>query len=209
MSNNPTLSQDDYFYKWPAGSISTVSSHAISAVAVVAVLFAGQTLPGNTRSQRDSISCKSINLLDKNGKVRLKMNIVEKGPAITFIDEKENRRALFMTDGLTFYDFKGLPRVGMLAGDDRSEFVLFGDDRNPRIWLFAKDSGDANGGFFDTKGKPRLSLGTSIDDTGVVLYDEEERERTVIGTMDKDGIKRPVSSMLLLNDEGKLIWSTP
>jgi hypothetical protein len=69
----------------------------------------------------------------------------------------------------------------------------------------------------DQAGKERISL--SLDDEGdpyLVLYDQKEKERAVLGTMELTKIKRTgtiergsISSFVLLGKDGEVTWRAP
>ena len=112
--------------------------------------------------------------------------------------------------GLSFYDAAGTPRLGMAAGTNFSEVVLFGQDRKRMMHLLALTKQATSGiGIFNPDGDTRISIGTSPEDTGVAIYDKKENIRAVLGTTSKMQKRRTESSVSVFTAKGKVIWETP
>lgn len=180
------------------------------ATVMVAILVLGQSKSSPGLTTRDALDVEEIRIRDKKGNVRLTISAKDGNPSIKFLGELgHGRKVLFTESGFTIYGDDGDPRFGVICSDKSSELILFGRAKRPQIWLMASDEGRATGSFFDLDGKARLTLGYTKSDTGLALYDENDHARVILGTTSKRTEKRPISSLLFADEDGKTVWKAP
>ena len=147
------------------------------------------------------VIAEEFRLVDKEGEVRSTWGSYAGNYGMVFYSKEGEYRALFTLTSpegapvLTLADKKGNYRtlIGLGAG------------RQPYIALRDKD------------GKERLSL--TLTDTGeptLIFYDNNGKERAVLGTMDITRMKRTgaieersYSSLVLFDEDGKIVWKAP
>jgi hypothetical protein len=109
-------------------------------------------------------------------------------------------------------------------------FAVFLNKKTARLSLTSKSKGDflqnsgvdlltgtnfAGMSVSDSIGRERINLGTQADHTAFTLFDEAKVPRTTIGSSSLISTKteiverRPVSSIVLFDKEGKVLWSAP
>jgi hypothetical protein len=126
-----------------------------------------------------SVLASELNLVDQKGRVRAQLAFRQVQGA--------------QQPGLFLYGPDGKERVGL---------TLLGEDSMPAM-AFSESNGDT-----------RLWLGlNSKGDPQTVLYDAGRRVRAALGaiTLQSPGgpRKQPVSSLILSDENGKLIWQAP
>ena len=97
-------------------------------------------------------------------------------------------------------------------------FVLVDAKGKDRASLVADGAGSVFLVMFDSAGKTRANLSVSNDGPSLVLYDAGGQQRTIVGSttlvashVNENGIaeKAPVSSIVLFDKSGKLLWRQP
>lgn len=192
----------------------------VAALAVIAaVVLTGQATPPKPPKV---VEADEYLLRDRKGNVRAMLGFREGAPLLSFYDEEQTLRIGlgFTTDGLptvSILSKSGNIRSSLtvLANDttalhlyDRTEkaraVLAVGADGTPSFSLFGKDKdgsvvlGVDNGGV-----------------SGVTLSDRRGIARAVLGSISletgRTGVveKRPESSLVLFDKDGKLVWSAP
>jgi hypothetical protein len=149
------------------------------------------------------IMAREINLLGLDRKPRIKLAVDENGePGLHYYDEKGRYRAGFSvgqgTPALTMRDKNGLRlQIGLTrlrsTGEEWPAILLMDKNGVERIVLA-----------LDIEGKPRLSLKNAKGANRVVLGCAA-LEQTQTGVFEK----RPLSSMVLFNEKGNVVWQAP
>ena len=153
------------------------------------------------QSSQKVIVAEEFRLVDKAGRVRSTWGMDAGGPGIVLFSEKGEFRAVFSLTSpeegavLTFADKEGKHRT----------VIGLGEEREPYLTLH------------DKEGKERLSLTLAEDgDPFLLLYDKDKNERAILGTVDLTKLrrtgsieKRSISSLVLVGDDGKVVWKAP
>jgi hypothetical protein len=149
------------------------------------------------------IMAREINLLGLDRKPRIKLAVDQNGePGLHYYDEKGRYRAGFSvgqgTPALTMRDKSGLRlQIGLtrlMSTEDEWPTILFMDKKGVERVILA----------LDIEGRPHLALKNAKGDNRVVLgYDALKQTQT--GVIEK----RPLSSLVLFNEKGNVIWQAP
>jgi hypothetical protein len=139
------------------------------------------------------------------------------------VDEKDKVRASFGLSGggpgIILYGKSGKFRALLsLATAHESPVLSLGDrDGNHRVTVAVKANGEPYLAMLGEDGKVRMSL--TMNDIGspaLSLYDEDAKQRAVLGIADLTTVKRTgyigeksLYSLVLFNEEGKVIWRAP
>jgi hypothetical protein len=169
---------------------------ALTAVTVIAVAgFAGPSLVGAAKTPAE-IQAKRFAVVDDNGSVRAILGNVGDLSGIFLYDKTEKTRAeLAVGVGYThlyLFDDAGKNRAALGYGGDKA--ILF---------------------LTDHAGKPRAVLDTSDDDTSLFLADKAGNNRAALGNFDLQSTAtgstehRASSSLVLLNEQGRVLWEAP
>ncbi len=132
-----------------------------------------------SRAGAKRILASEVNLVDADGKVRAQLGFRQVQGVLQ--------------PGLFLYGPDGKERVGLtlLGANDRPALALSDANGDTRIWLG-----------LNAKGAPQA-----------VLYDAGRHLRAALGAITLQGPggprKLPVSSMILSDENGKLIWQAP
>ena len=141
-----------------------------------------------------------LGLTDKKGKGGTILRAQPNGrPNITLTDEHGARRAvLFLSDG-------GTPTLAFSDGQRRS-----------RVVLNMLGNGYTSLSFSDAAGRLRAALDLEPNGSpSLILYDENRRSRAILGQTELESQKttalekRRASSLLLLDENGTVIWRAP
>lgn len=149
------------------------------------------------------IMAREINLLGLDRKPRIKLAVDENGePGLHFYDEKGRYRAGFSigqgTPALTMRDKSGLRlQIGLtrlMSTEDEWPTILLMDNKGVERVILA----------LDIEGRPHLALKNATGDNRVVLGSAALKQ-TQTGVIEK----RPLSSLVLFNEKGNVIWQAP
>ena len=111
-----------------------------------------------------------------------------------------------------------IPRPTVEAEVRSNHFVLVDEKGKERASLVADRAGSVFLVLFDATGKTRANLSVGNDGPSLVFYDSNGRQRTIIGSttlvgshVHENGIaeKAPVSSIVMFDRSGKLLWRQP
>ena len=166
----------------------------------------------------------------KEGDVGLLIRNIEERPAAAlYVTEGEAGLGLFGSDGTekaTLYVVEDEPVFTLKDGDEKSRVAILLENGEPRVALY------------DVEGNSRIVLRLSdSSDGGLVLQDDTLRHRLIVGIVEnepmlqlydqKDGLRvtlgttelknqatgsteiRAPSSLVLIDEEGKVVWSAP
>lgn len=166
----------------------------ILAVCLVVTVAALAYAVGKT-SAPEVIRAQRFELVDAEGKIRAVLSSDpdgRPGPDLVLFDYKDEIRAKLALDGLELRDGKGHVRAAFVLRD--SPALMFVDEGGvPGAWLSVRNDGT----------------------TALELSDERARTRAVLGTTDlvttRTGAetKTAVSSLVLFDKDGKVLWKTP
>jgi hypothetical protein len=141
----------------------------------------------------------ALRFFDRAGKARNEMNINRMGDPVLIL---RNQRG---------------GTIAMLTGTDKTgtEWVLMDPQGRPRITQNVNRNG-ANLSFFDEGIKARAGLGVKPDgNPGLIFSDDKMKNRVTLGyaedTMTNKGSKESgtVSSLVLFDKNGKVLWKAP
>jgi hypothetical protein len=170
----------------------------LSIVVVLAIWFFTSCSLTAKKIVLDEIRAKQFIVVDKNGKIRAKLCMLNDSPSLYLTDENGKKRfELNVFDivgpSLSLCDKKEKARIFMGVGDDNSMTCLRLIDENRN---------------------DRLSLTLLNAEPSLELRDENHKTRTVLGvtqTSSKDGITTTYSesSLHLFNPDGFVVWQAP
>lgn len=149
------------------------------------------------------IMAREINLLGLDRKPRIKLAVDQNGePGLHYYDEKGRYRAGFSvgqgTPALTMRDKSGLRlQIGLTR-------LMSTEDEWPTILLMDKKGVERVILALDIEGRPHLALKNAKGDNRVVLG-YAALKQTQTGVIEK----RPLSSLVLFNEKGNVIWQAP
>lgn len=169
--------------------------------------LASQLLAGNPAFAEKSAESKKIvmaeefRLVDKKGEVLSTWGMYAGGPGIVLFSKGGEYRAVFSLTSpeegpiLTLADKGGHYRTVMGLGAKRQPYIALRDEN----------------------GRERLALTLSDEgEPALLFYDKDENKRVVLGSIDLTKMKRSgtiekqsVYSLLLLSEDGKVVWKTP
>ncbi len=149
------------------------------------------------------IMAREITLLGLDRKPRIKLAVDQNGePGLHYYDEKGRYRAGFSvgqgTPALTMRDKSGLRlQIGLtrlMSTEDEWPTILLMDKRGVERVILA----------LDIEGRPHLALKNAKGGNHVVLGSDALKQ-TQTGVIEK----RPLSSLVLFNEKGNVIWQAP
>ena len=137
-------------------------------------------------------------LRDPDGKVRATLGLEPHGP------------------GLVFTDRQGVSRVALdVPGDDAARLVLQDGAGVTRAALAIDKTGAATVRLMDGTGRPRATLASTDVGPALTLSDPNGAPRAVVGPVElrdprrATAVRRPASSVVLFDQDGKVIWQAP
>jgi hypothetical protein len=124
------------------------------------------------------VEAQSFVLRDDKGRGRALLTMLEGGPGLTLLNEREQIQALFGLDAqggyLQFWGKDGRTNILVRIEGNEPEFVFFDRNDEPRGSLRLYPSGPCFR-LWDGNGKCRLMIQTDTEDgPSVVVYDENE-----------------------------------
>jgi hypothetical protein len=138
------------------------------------ILIAGLLLVGGYGEvPSKSISAEKISLVDKDGKVRLTMDLDEGTPRIRFIYENGDPSLLMYGDELCFYDHGKKARISLTAKEVMNLSRL---------------------SIADKEGKNCVTLGAAPDGPYLSLDDHEEKKEVILGIESMEILNSPETS---------------
>jgi hypothetical protein len=149
------------------------------------------------------IMAREINLLGLDRKPRIKLAVDENGePGLHYYDEKGRYRAGFSvgqgTPALTMRDKNGLRlQIGLTR-------LMSTEDEWPTILLMDKKGVERIILALDIEGKPHLALKNAKGKNRVVLGCAALKQ-----TQTGVSAKLPLSSMVIFNEKGNVVWQAP
>ena len=142
------------------------------------------------------VSANMFVVVDENGKRRAKLSVSKGGPSLILFDEN------------------GKGRAALTVVKDRPGLILRDPNGKIRATLVVLKTGPRLG-LLDENGEFCARLAVLEDGPALDLLDENGQSRATLGcvglTTIKDGTltKRPESSLVLFDKEGKVTWETP
>jgi hypothetical protein len=186
------------------GALTIISGFLGGALA--SHLFVGQTVYASEMaftteeqfSSRNNITTQKIELVDKNGKMRASLGLNDEGdPSLIFYSRDSSVATILSLSS------ESNPTL-MLQGKNGGRFNLaVGSQGNPVLLMQ------------DQKGKIRAVL--QLDSTGdpiFALQDNNDKARAILGKVSNENTttpipERPISSLILLDKNEKIIWKNP
>ncbi len=146
------------------------------------------------------IKAQEFQVVDNKGKIRAKLGLTFKGDSyLQYFDMNSKGRIILGLDkdgnpGLVYVDKNNNERSSLFLGKEGTPYLYFCDkDGKRRSILHVDESGSSSLLFTDNKGQPRLALGSATTKTiksGAI-------------------ITRSPASLVLIDEDGKVFWSTP
>ena len=144
---------------------------------------------------------EEFRLVDKKGEVLSTWGMYAGGPGIVLFSKGGEYRAVF---SLTSPEEGPILTLADKGGDYRTIMGL-GAERQPYIALR------------DEEGSERLTLTLNNEgEPALLFYDKDKNRRVIMGTVDLTKMKRTGKiekqsgySLLLLGEDGKVVWKTP
>jgi hypothetical protein len=118
---------------------------------------------------------------------------------------------------ITLTDANGTRRAVLFLSDDGTPTLAFSDgQRRSRVVLNVLGNGFTSLSLSDAFGRLRAALDLEPDGSpSLILYDENRRSRAILGQTELEGRnpaaleKRRASSLVLLDENGTVIWRAP
>jgi hypothetical protein len=152
------------------------------------------------RSPPESIvEAKSFHLIDKNGNLRGGLTILDDGTAGLLLANKNTKSAIKLIvgpngkSGITVYDNNGTGRAMFTVEPDGTPGLRLQSSSKSLAALGFNSDGSPSLNFWDREGKQRAVLGGIVSNAARI---------------DSVG-KRPVSSLILLDKDERIIWEAP
>ncbi len=192
--------------------------------------FAGGVVASRLLSFGRTFTAQEFRVVDKEGKMRARLGMVEKQPAPGFGADSGQEPALSLYDkngkarARLFLVYGERPSLDLYNRDGKNPRIslkLLGPQEGPELFLFDKqrqiraslslDSYDEPGlNLSDKDGKLRAGFFLFKGHAELGFLDEKGKVRTVLGYYDSvSGKQRPESSLLLLDKNEKVIWQAP
>jgi hypothetical protein len=191
---------------------------ALAALGLIAAAaLTGPWLAGAAKTQ-DLIQARKFELVDDSGTVLAMLSADSDGANLILGDKAGKARAVLSTlgdlAGLAFRDRVGQVRMALFADGDGTNLALSDTAGKPRVMLAA--GGDGAGLVLsDTAGKSRAALAAIGDRAALELHDQAGKPRAVLGNYDLENPMtgstehRAVSSLVLLDEKGGVLWKAP
>jgi len=192
----------------------------VAALALIAaVVLMGQATP---RKLPKVVEADEFLLRDGKGNVRAMLGFREGAPLLSFYDEEQTLRIGlgFTTDGLptvTILSKSGNIRSSLtVLANDTTALHLYDRAEKPRAVLAVEADGTPSFSLFGKEKDGSVILGVDSGGvSGLTLSDRGGITRAVLGSISLEtggtGVieKRPESSLVLFDRDGKLVWSAP
>lgn len=157
-------------------------------------------------------------LLDETERPRVGLDMARGRPSLVFSDEhgRSHVRLAMTAEGsaLSLADADGRPRIGLDVSSGRPDIHLL--DEHGTLQARLGVTADGTGLYLaDERGKTRATLNLGRDGVGLSLLDRDGTRRAALGRAEterqRDGVgeRRPESSLLLFDAEGKVVWEAP
>ncbi len=165
---------------------------------VTLVVFAAIVLMGYALPEQKVLEAEKLIIRDADGKTRVWLD----KEILAFYDENGNLGFGLSEDSLGFWDENG--EAGVALNDNGLRFLYA--NGKPRAALYKQALF-----FSDANGKTRAFL----NENGLGFMDQNETERAVLGrtevvnTVTGVVMKYPLSSLLLCNEKGQVIFEAP
>ncbi len=169
---------------------------ALAAVtSIAAVGLAGPSLVGASKAPQ-VIQAKRFEVVDDNGTVRASLNTDNDGEGLALYDKAGRLRAglgeIADNVSLALADRAGKTRVELVSFEDQADLRLNDRTENERVFL-----------------------ATRGDNASLILHDEAGKMRAALGNFDLEITAtgstehRAASSLVLLNEQGRVLWEAP
>lgn len=161
------------------------------------------------------IRAERFQLVDKNGSLRAELEQNEVSTALTLYEPGNERRVYLGANPTraTLAISTGGNLIGLMGTPEQVEMVTCGKD-GEKISLVTRE-GENQFHVCSSKGGPGLIVKTNRDGPALMLHDEDLRRRAILGVAklkeQRTGasVIRPLASIVLLNEQGNVLWSAP
>jgi len=164
------------------------------------------------------VRARRFELVDADGKERAVLRIAAEGTPMLVLWDNNGKVSAGLglgPDGspnLALVDANGKGSVLLSS----SSLVLFDGNRRYRVTLGLTSNNAPSLSFWGEKGEARAVLSLNPDSgPSLELYDEKGKSRAALGATDLEAArtgtveKRPESSLVLFDKEGKVLWQAP
>ncbi|MBF6560602.1 MAG: hypothetical protein IVW56_09945 [Candidatus Binataceae bacterium] len=190
---------------------------ALVGVALIAAVGAGAPSLLGAAKVPATIQAKAFEVVDNAGTVRASLRTGGDGVGLVLYDKAGTPRLLATAGasaGLMLTDEAGKPRVELMRTVDDAQ-LTFTDKAGGVRAALGTVGDDTVLDLFDKSKTLRASLATTGDDVGLKLYDQVGQQRALLGNSELknlatgSGESRPVSSLVLLRENGSELWQAP
>jgi hypothetical protein len=176
-------------------SVHAEKEHAMATEDQVAALEREQAvMRGKLRrlektldAQRQEVEARKFVLVDENGSPRARLSVDKDGPRLSLLDENGKSRARLAVG-------KDGPRLSLRDANGKTR---------ARLSVAEFSSGQPGLCLFDENGKERVMLDMTKDGLGLRLADGNGNTRAELA------LYKDRASMVLYDENEKVIWSTP
>jgi hypothetical protein len=191
----------------------------IVGCATLLLLGVALLMAATTSRVPDEIRARRFALIDKNGKQRAVLGTSEASQEMFSMPGESLHGG-----GLTIFDSNGRLRAAMyVTAEGDAKFIAYDKTEQALARFGVLDSGAATLGLGGLDGKDRASIEVSGNAPALVFRDDSRRQRVVLGgftlwpvpgeriDVSKPGRAeiRPTSSIVLIGDDGEILWKAP
>lgn len=191
--------------------MSTRQHSFMTVLALIAGLVGGllssQFFEGHTAfAEKESkpgkiVQASEFRLVDEKDLVRASFGLSGGGPGIILYGKSGKFRAL----------------LSLTTSHESPVLSLADEDGDHRVTVAVKANGEPYLAMLDKDGRVRMSLTmNNIGSPALSLYDNDDKQRAMLGTANLTRVKRTgyidkesLYALVLLNEEGNVIWQAP
>lgn len=140
----------------------------------------------------NKISCRSLTVVDEDGKARIVLGAGNHASVIGILDENGKPRIHFLMDdtnnsgAISISDENGKTRIFLRTHPDGPPGISISDENGKARILLATPDEEGVIGISDENGKPRVGLRT-LDGVGVISIADENQKSRILLHGDTDG----------------------
>jgi hypothetical protein len=155
--------------------------------------FLGSAFAEKWTGVQEVVRARLFELVDKSGQPRAVLNLDEDNPVLALLDKEKKKQ------------------VWLEARPDGAVLILHGEEHS-KAFMQTRFGGASLG--FNSKEGYAIQMDTKPDGVSIILYDKEYNPRSVLGNAElklESGCTevRAPSSMMLFDEEGKVLFSAP
>ena len=170
-----------------ADYVKITSANLILVVTLLTLNADSLTRTASASKNKDLISTKEIQLVDKNGVIRGGLKLVNDEVPILYFTDKSQKVRCYMAyhKGSSMVVLNGKDekvRLDLSVDEEQTPNIIMKNHDNQTAIAMRANKKGANGiTLFQKNGKPRMILGISNDQPRIGMFDEDKRLRVMFG----------------------------